>query len=122
YRGVRLVGVAMDENGILPEALAAACRQHRPKAVYLIPTIHNPTTATMPPGRRKEIADILRANDVLLFEDDAYGMLEPNARPLACLIPERTYFAATLSKCIAPGLRVSLLMTPDRHAAGLLAA
>ncbi len=65
--------------------------------------------------------EILRANDVLLFEDDAYGMLEPNAVPLACLIPERTYFAASLSKCIAPGLRVSFLMTPDHDCARLLA-
>src|SRR5207302_6780784 len=92
------------------------------KAVYLIPTIHNPTTATMPPSRREGVAEILRANDVLLLEDDAYGLLEPKAVPLASLIPERTYFAASLSKCIAPGLRVSFLLTPDRRAAGFAAA
>ena len=45
--GVKLVGVAMDDGGILPDALAKACRTHRPKAVYLIPTLHNPTTATL---------------------------------------------------------------------------
>src|SRR6185312_3862783 len=44
-RGARLVGVPMDEHGILPDALDAACGKHSPKAVYLIPTIHNPTTA-----------------------------------------------------------------------------
>jgi DNA-binding transcriptional MocR family regulator len=122
YAGVRLVGVPMDENGVRPDALDSACRQHAPKAVYLIPTIHNPTTATMPLSRRQEVAGILRANDVLLLEDDAYGMLEPNAVPLVSLIPERTYYAASLSKCIAPGLRVSFLMAPDRDSAGLLAA
>jgi DNA-binding transcriptional MocR family regulator len=122
YTGVRLIGVPMDAAGVLPDALDAACRQHAPKAVYLIPTIHNPTTATMPPGRREEVAAVLRANDVFLWEDDAYGMLEPNAMPLASLIPERTYFAASFSKCIAPGLRVSLLMTPDHDSAGRLAA
>jgi DNA-binding transcriptional MocR family regulator len=119
--GVRLEGVPIDEAGILPDALDSACRQHAPKAVYLIPTIHNPTTATMPLSRREEVANILRANDVLLLEDDAYGALEPNAVPLASLIPERTYFAASLSKCIAPGLRVSFLMTPDHDSARLLA-
>jgi DNA-binding transcriptional MocR family regulator len=118
--GVRLEGVPIDEAGILPDALDSACRQHAPKAVYLIPTIHNPTTATMPLSRREEVANILRANDVLLLEDDAYGALEPNAVPLASLIPERTYFAASLSKCIAPGLRVSFLMTPDHDSARLL--
>jgi DNA-binding transcriptional MocR family regulator len=122
HTGVRLVGVAMDKDGILPDALDAACRQHAPKAVYLIPTIHNPTTATMPLARRKEVAGMLRANDALLIEDDAYGMLDPKAVPLASLIPERTYFAASMSKCIAPGLRVSLLLTPDRHATGVAAA
>ena len=49
-------------------------------------------------------------------------MLDPDAVPLASLIPERTYFAASLSKCIAPGLRVSFLMTPDHDLAGRLAA
>jgi DNA-binding transcriptional MocR family regulator len=121
YSGVRLVGVPMDEAGILPDALEAACRRHAPKAVYLTPTIHNPTTATMPLSRREEVAEILRANNVLLLEDDAYGALEPNAMPLAALIPERTYFAASLSKCIAPGLRVSFVLTPDPDAARLLA-
>ena len=121
-RGVRLVGVPIDEHGILPDALDSACRKHSPKAVYLIPTIHNPTTATMPQSRREQVAEILRTRDVLLLEDDAYGMLEPKAVPLATLIPERTYLAATFSKCIAPGLRVSFLLTPDRDSASALAA
>ncbi len=88
HTGVRRRRVAMDEQGVLPDARVSACRQYRPKAVYLTPTIHNPTTATMPPARRAEIAELVRANDLLLFEDDAYGMLEPGAKPLACLIPE----------------------------------
>jgi DNA-binding transcriptional MocR family regulator len=56
----RLVGVAMEEEGILPDALRAACKAHKPKAVYLIPTLHNPTTATLGSQRRKVIADIIR--------------------------------------------------------------
>jgi DNA-binding transcriptional MocR family regulator len=122
YTGVRLIGLPMDEAGILPDALNSACREHAPKAVYLIPTIHNPTTATMPLPRREEVAEVLRVNQVLLLEDDAYGLLDPKALPLASLIPERTYLAASLSKCIAPGLRVSFLLTPDEEAAGLIAA
>jgi hypothetical protein len=76
----------------------------------------------MPLSRRKEVAEILRRHEVLLFEDDAYGKLEPNAVPLASLVPERTYFAASLSKCTAPGLRVSLLLTPDQASAEVLAS
>jgi DNA-binding transcriptional MocR family regulator len=121
HTGVRLIGVPIDESGVVPEALNEACRKHAPKAVYLIPTIQNPTAATMTPSRREEVARILRSNDVLLFEDDAYGMLEPSAVPLAAAIPERTFYAASLSKCIAPGLRVSFLLTPDFESAGQLA-
>ena len=58
--GLRLVGVTMDEQGILPDALGSACRQHKPKAVYLVPTMHNPTTVTLSPSRRKAIAEIIR--------------------------------------------------------------
>jgi len=110
---VRLVGIAMDEEGILPDALGAACKEHKPKAVYLIPTLHNPTTATLGSERRKIIADIIRKNGLFLIEDDAYGLLEPTVSPIANLIPERTYLAVGLSKCIAPALRVSYLLAPD---------
>ncbi|MBC9883048.1 PLP-dependent aminotransferase family protein [Bradyrhizobium sp. INPA01-394B] len=110
--GVKLVGVAMDDGGILPDALAKACRTHKPKAVYLIPTLHNPTTATLSPERRSAIARIVRDADTVLIEDDAYGLLDRAASPIANLIPERTYLATTLSKCIAPALRVAYLLTP----------
>ena len=111
--GIRLIGVAMDEEGVLPDELKAACRVHKPKAVYLIPTLHNPTTATLSPARRTAVAAIIRAAGTILIEDDAYGLLAPSVSPIANLIPERTYLATTLSKCIAPALRVSYLLTPD---------
>jgi DNA-binding transcriptional MocR family regulator len=114
--GIRLVGVAMDKEGVLPDALGAACRAHKPKAVYLIPTLHNPTTATLSHERRAAVAATIRAAGTILIEDDAYGLLEPSASPITNLIPERSYLATTLSKCIAPALRVSYLLTPDMAA------
>jgi len=114
--GVKLVGVAMDEGGILPDALVKACREHKPTAVYLIPTLHNPTTATLSAERRNAIAKTIRDADATLIEDDAYGLLDRSASPIANLIPERTYLATTLSKCIAPALRVAYLVTPDGNA------
>ena len=119
YMGVRLVGVAMDAHGILPDALAQACARHAPKALYLVPTIHNPTTATLPADLRRAIATIVDTHGLLLLEDDAYGALDPTAVPLATLVPERAYHMASLSKCIAPGLRVSLLLTPSRAQAAI---
>jgi DNA-binding transcriptional MocR family regulator len=118
--GVRLVGVTMDEQGILPDALASACRQHKPKAVYLVPTMHNPTTVTLGPSRRRAVAEIIRKAGAILIEDDAYGSLDPSVSPIANLIPERTYLAVSLSKCIAPALRISFLLTPDVAAEQML--
>jgi DNA-binding transcriptional MocR family regulator len=120
HAGLRLVGVPTDAGGILPDALRTACRRYKPKAVYLIPTIHNPTTVTMPRRRCEEVARVLRECDVQLIEDDAYGALAPEASPLAAFVPERTHLAASLAKCIAPGLRVSIVAAPDRSAADTL--
>ena len=114
--GVKLVGVIMDDGGILPDALAKACRTYQPKAVYLIPTLHNPTAATLTSERRSIIAKIIRDADTVLIEDDAYGLLDRSASPIANLIPERTYLAMTLSKCIAPALRIAYLLAPDSGA------
>lgn len=115
--GVRLVGVPSDDEGMIPTALEEACRQHRPKALYLIPTIHNPTTLTITPPRREQLAAAIRRNALVLLEDDAYGCLEPRLQPMTSLVPERSYLVATLSKCMAPGLRVALVLAPDRAAA-----
>ena len=115
--GVRVIGVESDGHGMIPTALDEACRRHAPKAVYLVPTIHNPTTVTMAQARREQVAAVIRRRGLLLFEDDAYGSLDPRRQPMATLIPERSYLAASFSKIIAPGLRVSLLLVPDRTAA-----
>ncbi|HSI00302.1 MAG TPA: PLP-dependent aminotransferase family protein, partial [Reyranella sp.] len=119
--GVRLVGVEADGGGMIPAALDEACKRHKPKAVYLVPTIHNPTTHTLAPARREQLAASIAKRGLMLFEDDAYGSLDPRQAPIATLIPERSYLMATLSKCIAPGLRVSLMVTPDRISAATLA-
>jgi DNA-binding transcriptional MocR family regulator len=110
---LRLAGVAMDGEGVRPDALDDAIRKHKPKAVYLVPTQQNPTTATMGPARRKAVAEIIRKRGTVLIEDDVYGPLEPQLSPIANLIPERTYYALSISKCIAPALRVAYLLAPD---------
>jgi DNA-binding transcriptional MocR family regulator len=113
--------VPSDDEGMQPVAFEDACRRHAPRAVYLVPTIHNPTTLTISPARRHQLAELMRRHDLLLLEDDAYGALDPRAVPIATLVPERSHLAVSLSKCIAPGLRVALLLTPDRTAAARIA-
>src|SRR5262249_43217674 len=58
HRGFALHALAMDAHGVRPDALAACCRHDAPKALYLVPTIDNPTTATMPETRRREIVEV----------------------------------------------------------------
>ncbi|MDO9382194.1 MAG: PLP-dependent aminotransferase family protein [Hyphomicrobiaceae bacterium] len=111
-----LVGVEMDSEGVRPDALEAACQRHKSKLIVLTPTMQNPTTATMRPPRRARIADIIAKRQLTLVEDDPYVPLDPAVQPLAALIPERSYLAISLSKCIAPGLRTSLLVLPSTEA------
>jgi len=119
--GINLVGIDMDGDGIVPEALERACRKHsKVRLIYLMPTMHNPTTATVPLKRREELARIIAARGLTLIEDDPYAFLTSGIVPFATLIPERTYLAASLSKSVTPGLRVSLVVSPSQEDAARL--
>ena len=110
---LRLRGLAIDASGLRPDALEEACREGGMKAVYLIPTLHNPTTAVMPAARRREIAAIARAHGLRIIEDDVHGLLATERpAPLATLAPERTYYLTSTSKTLAPGLRIAYVAAP----------
>jgi DNA-binding transcriptional MocR family regulator len=122
HLGLRLVPVAMDQNGILPDAVEQACRQHGARALYVMPTLHNPTTATMPLDRRHALIEVARRHDLTLVEDEVYGfLLEQRPPALASLAPDITLFVSSASKNLAPSLRVGFLAMPaplvDRAAA-----
>lgn len=107
---LKLHGVAMDSEGLMPDALDAACRQLNPKALYCIPTLQNPTAAMMPAERRAAIAEICRRNNVVIVEDDIYSFLpDRTPPPLASFAPDHSIFVTSLSKCAGPGLRIGFL-------------
>ena len=121
--GLRVVGVAMDGDGVIPEALAAAFTEHQPKAFYCIPTLNNPTTATLPLARRHVVADLARRHGVPILEDDIYGPLASTAPPpLATLAPELVWYIGSLAKCLSPVLRIAYVLAPDGRQWGRLAA
>lgn len=123
HLGVRLVGIAMDAEGIIPEAFEAVCLEKRPKALYCNPTLHNPTTATLPRARREALVAVARRHQVPIIEDDAYGaLLSEPMPPLAALAPDMVYHVAGLAKCIAPALRIAYLVAPDSRAAARIAS
>jgi DNA-binding transcriptional MocR family regulator len=108
------VGIGADADGMLPEAIASACEKLRPKALYCIPTIQNPTTLTMPLRRRKALADTARQHGLPIVEDDAYGLLPSNpVRAIASLAPEITFHVATVSKVLSPALRLAYVVAPE---------
>jgi DNA-binding transcriptional MocR family regulator len=111
---LRLRGVALDGEGMVPEALSAAAASGG-QIVYSVPTLHNPTTATMSARRRQQIAEVIERCDLNLIEDDIHVLLLPERkrhRPLATLLPERTIYVANTDKLLAPALRVSYLALP----------
>jgi DNA-binding transcriptional MocR family regulator len=114
YAGYRVRGVAMDAEGLAPEALDRMARETGARVLYTMPTLQNPTGRTMGPARRAEIAEVARARDLWIVEDDIYGAFAPDAGPpLATLAPERTFYLGGLSKILAPGLRTGYLIAPD---------
>ncbi len=110
---LRLHGVAIDEQGLIPAAFDAAIRATHARIAYVQPTMQNPTGHMMPEGRRREIAQIARRHGVLLVEDDVYGPLTSKRVPtLASIAPETTIYLTSTSKCMAPGLRIGYLAAP----------
>jgi DNA-binding transcriptional MocR family regulator len=111
---LRLQGLPMDEHGLRPEALEAACRTAGAKALYCIPTLQNPTAAVMPEERRREIAGIARERGLLVVEDDVHGLVpEKPPRPLAAFLPEQTIYLTGTAKSLAPGLRIGFVLAPE---------
>ena len=114
---IPLVSVATDEEGILPDSLDAACRKHKPKALYCTPTLQNPMATIMSLGRRQEIVAVAREHRLSIIEDDVYGPLVPEAQPLAAIAPELVFYIGGLAKSLSPALRIAYLIVPDARMA-----
>jgi DNA-binding transcriptional MocR family regulator len=115
---LHLHGLPMDDQGILPDAFADACERMAPKALYLNPTLQNPTTLTIPEQRRAAICTVARRFHVPIIEDDAYGFIPAHApAPLAAIAPDLTWHIGGLAKCIGAGLRLAYVVAPDTRAA-----
>ncbi|HRE42702.1 MAG TPA: PLP-dependent aminotransferase family protein [Terricaulis sp.] len=110
--GVRLAPLMCDEEGPALRALNAQLKQTGAKAIYLNPTLQNPTTRTISAARRQGIVEIARKRSVLIVEDDAYGLLGPPAPAMARLDASSVIYLSTLSKCLSPGLRTAFVVAP----------
>ncbi len=116
--GLRRHAVEVDEQGLCPDALDAACRDTGARLLVANVNLHNPTGSTMSEERRRAVVTVARAHDLVIVEDDVYGLLlDPRPPTLRELAPERTVYVTSISKTLAPGLRVGFLVAPpDLHA------
>ena len=111
----------MDDDGLVPEALEAriAALQSAGKNIkflYTIPNFHNPSGITLACDRRQRVVDICRKANILVLEDNPYGLLRFDGEPLAPLRaanPADVIYMGSFSKIFAPGLRIGWALVPD---------
>lgn len=116
----RVVHVAMDDDGLVPAALRSALGSLRaqgrtPKFLYTVPNFHNPAGVTLAVPRRAEILEICAEHDVLVIEDNPYGLLgfEGQTYPaMRACEPANVVYLGSFSKTFAPGLRVGWALAP----------
>jgi DNA-binding transcriptional MocR family regulator len=109
--GRPLVSLAMDSEGVLPDAVADASRSHGVRVVYLQPALHNPLGITMGAERRALVVERATSHGVVLVEDSVYGFLKPDAPPcLAAFAPGQVVVVDSLSKRGFSGLPLGMLV------------
>jgi 2-aminoadipate transaminase len=114
-----VVHVAMDEDGLIPQALEEAIRRtaaagRRAKFLYTVPNFHNPAGVTLAAGRRPQILGICHRAELLVVEDNPYGLLGFDGEPMRALRAddEGVVYLGTFSKTFAAGVRVGWAVAP----------
>ncbi|MDP1789431.1 MAG: PLP-dependent aminotransferase family protein [Methylibium sp.] len=112
---LELVAVPAGTEGPDPDALATLCKRRRVKALYAMPTMHNPLGWVTSASRRRALVAVVRRHGLLVIEDAAYAFLVEKAPPpLAALAPETTVYVSGFSKSVATGLRVGCVAAPPQ--------
>jgi DNA-binding transcriptional MocR family regulator len=115
--GAQIDALDCDDEGLDPDALDSALGNGEPPAfLYLLPTFQNPSGRTLPEDRRRRVVELAAEHDLLVLEDDPYGLVrfEGEAPPsLHELSGGTTAYSSSFSKTISPGLRVGWFVLPD---------
>jgi 2-aminoadipate transaminase len=122
--GAEIVPVAMDDEGLRPDLLEAALADGpRPAFLYTIPTFQNPSGRTLSAERRRRIVELAQAHDLLVLEDDPYGLVRFEGEPQRSLLEvdggEHVVYTSSFSKTVAPGVRVGYFILPSELRAEL---
>lgn len=117
---LELLPIPVSTTGPDLEELAMLCANRRVRAIYMMPTLHNPLGWVIDEDGRKELVSIARRHDLIIMEDAAYAFLACDPPPpLQALAPERTVYVSGLSKNVATGLRVGLVAAPSHWISSL---
>ncbi|TYP73066.1 PLP-dependent aminotransferase family protein [Paenibacillus methanolicus] len=112
---VQIIPIKSENDEMSPAALEYACRNENIKGLYLIPDYHNPTAGRMSAANRRRIAAIAQSYNQFIIEDASYSLLDEEPPPaIASFAPEQTIYIASLSKSIAPGLRLAYTAVPSQ--------
>jgi DNA-binding transcriptional MocR family regulator len=108
--GLNVIGIPMDEEGIIIEVLEEHLTRHRPIFVYTIPTFHNPASITLSEDRRQKLVHLSQKHGFLIVADEVYHLLsyrETPPRPMAGYAENGKLLSlGSFSKILAPGLRL----------------
>ena len=120
--GAEIVPLEMDDEGLVPEAVEEALDAgDAPAFLYTIPTFQNPSGRTLSVERRQRIAELARERDLLVLEDDPYGLVRYDGEPLPSVFElsggEQIAYCSSFSKTVAPGVRVGWFVLPQQLAA-----
>ncbi len=118
-RSASVVGVEQDDDGIVPESLDEVARRTRPKLLYTIPNVQNPSGRLMSQKRHAAVLQLAQKHDFLVIEDDPYGELvyveEADTTPLKASDREsRVLYLGSFSKVLAPGLRCGWIVAEPK--------
>ncbi|QCM11874.1 PLP-dependent aminotransferase family protein [Agrobacterium tumefaciens] len=114
--GFSLKGLPTDDEGILPDALEAACEAGGVRALVLIPTLNNPTGHVAGAQRRRDIAAIAERYGVFVIEDEVYRpMIEDDLPSISEMLPDLGFFVTSFTKTVLTGLRVGYLVVPPAY-------
>jgi 2-aminoadipate transaminase len=121
--GAEVIGIPVDGDGIDTDALAAELERESPAFLYVIPNFQNPSGATMTLERRRRVLELAARHDVVVVEDDPYGLLRwaGESYPTLCELDEggRVLTLSSFTKTVAPGLRIGYVVAPDGLAAAV---
>lgn len=120
--GAEIEGVPMDDEGLRLDELERAL-DDRPAFLYTIPTFQNPSGRTLSLERRRALIELAEERDLLVIEDDPYGLVRFEGEPLPSLLElapaGRVIYSCSFSKTVAPGLRVGYQILPREVAAAV---